>query len=289
MHISIYADVLFLTNFLANFLLLHLTKKISKASTNILRLLASACLGSLYAMLLFFMPLTMWRSVLLHLLIGVAMLTVAFRFRSAKQLIQCALLYFSISLLSGGICYALFFLTSLGIASGAVLKNGVFYWHVPIYIIPIAFLLAYALCHALEKLLGFYALRKKNLYTLKLKYGDRQVTLRALVDTGNALYDPFNSLPVIVAEKSSAADLLTPETNTDTLHQIPYRTLEGKQHFLPAIKPDSIQIDGRAANDCMLALTDAKLSFDGQYTALLHNAAFQGGQYEHHTKLTQNS
>ncbi len=265
MHITVYADVLFLTNFLANWCLLGLTEKIVKTGARPWRLAAAAVLGGIYACAAFFPQLTLLQSFVFRILTALVMLCIAFRFRTCKHLLRCALIFVCALLLSGGGCYALFFMTKLGIKTGAVFKSGIFYWHVPIHSILLAFTGAYGLICVFERLITYYAVRKKNLHTLRIYTDAGIVTLPALLDTGNALFDPVSKLPVIVAE-AACFGTVTPQRH------IPYRTLAGETHFLPAVRPTRVEIDAATAGECMIALTGTRLCFDGSYRALIHPA-----------------
>lgn len=281
MHITIYADVLFITNLFSNLYLLLCTKKLTKNSAHFMRQLAGALLGSIYAVLLFFPSLSLLQSTMCKLLILLTLLCISFRFYSLKQFLQCALWFFSVHLLTGGLGYALFFMTQLGIQTGTVCSNGIFYWHVPIYIVLLAFIGAYGVLCATEKLLTFHAARKTNIYTLQISLNGTRITLPALMDTGNALYDPLYSLPVIIAEQNTISFIEATHS-----HTVPYRTLAGETRTLSAVRPDFVTIDGITAPPCILAFTDTRLSFDGQYRALLHPALIQGGPYEYLAKST---
>lgn len=269
MHITVYADILFLTNFLSNLFLLTLTEKIVRTDTRRLRRIVAAALGGVYACAAFLPQLTLLQSFVCRILAAGAMLCIAFRFHSYKHFLRCALLFTTALLLSGGCCYVLFFMTQLGIKTGAVLKSGIFYWHVPAHIIVLAFTAAYGLLFAFEKLITFYAARKQNLHTLRIVTPVGGVTLPALLDTGNALYDTASMLPVIIAE-AKCFPMHAPQQH------IPYRTLAGETHFMPVLRPLHVEIDGQRVGDCMLALTQTQLSSDGSFRALIHPALIQG-------------
>ncbi len=279
MHITIYADVLFLTNFLANLFLLRLTEKITKITAPPMRKLAAAFLGGIYACAAFFPQLSLLQSFIFRVLTAGVMLHIAFHFRSYKHFLRCNLIFLTASLLSGGICYALFFMTQLGIKTGTVFKSGIFYWHIPATVVLLAFFAASGILYAFETLANFYVSRKENLYTICVDTDGGRIALPALLDTGNALYDPPSRLPVLIAEADCFPKLATPCS-------IPYRTLAGETHFLPSFRPKSVEINGCPAADCMLALTQTRLSCDGSYRALIHPALIQGGLYDHNAKVT---
>ncbi len=277
MQITVYADLLFLTNFLTNLFLLMTTEKILQRRSNLWRRALAALLGALYAVCVYTKPLAFLGHPVLFGLFLTIVLLCAFPVYSGKHLLRCWLVFLCVHALFGGICYLLFFTTSLGIRFGAVLKNGVLYLHVPFYIPLATFPLGYALLLGLENIISYVNTRKSNLHILSFTTEEKNYTLSALLDTGNALYDSLTQLPVVIVQ----ADAI--DADTQNLRRIPYRTLTGEVRTLPAMYIQKIYIDGRETGGCMLALTDAKLSPDGRFCALLHSALFQGG-YDEHSK-----
>ena len=78
MHVTIYADVLFLSNLLSNLYLLLCTKKLTKNNAHFMRQLTGALLGSIYAVLLFFPSLTLLESTMCKLLVLLTLLCISF-------------------------------------------------------------------------------------------------------------------------------------------------------------------------------------------------------------------
>lgn len=274
MQITVYVDVLFLTNFLSNLFLLEVTERIVRTGLRCWRRIVAALLGSMYACLAFYPELSFLQSATLRILTALVMLCIAFRFCTLRRFLRCTTVFFCAALLSGGACYALFFMTPLGIKTGAVLKSGVFYWHVPVYILLCGFAAMYTLLYAFEHLLAFCIQRRRSLHSLEFTIGQEYCCVPALLDTGNALFDATSGLPVIIAQADSV------HTDTATLRRIPYRTLAGETKLLPVLRPEHISIDGCEVR-AMLALTPAQLSYENQFRALLHPACIQGGYYEH--------
>lgn len=273
MEITVYIDVLFITNFLSDFFLLHLTEKIARTEAHILRRIAAALLSSLYACLTFLQTLSFSQSIALRLLTALAMLCIAFRFCSPKQFARCTVIFLCGALLCGGACYALFFATPLGIQTGAIFKGGIFYWHIPVYVLLAAYAIVYALLYAFERLLSLYAHRHRLLYPLDIRLCGQAYSCTALLDTGNTLYDANTNLPVIILE----ADALPP---SPIQRYITCRTIAGEAQTLPLIEPEAIYINGEKT-DAILALTQTHLNSEKQFRALLHPACIQGGHYEH--------
>ncbi len=114
----------------------------------------------------------------------------------------------------------------------------------------------------------------------------KTVTLRALRDTGNGLYDPVSGRAVAVAELGAIRPLLGGFECTgndaaalcETLCKlsglegrvtlVPYSALGTGHGLLAAIRPDSAAISGKEA-DILIGISPAALSQDGDIDAIL--------------------
>lgn len=130
-------------------------------------------------------------------------------------------------------------------------------------------------------LLGF---RDRPGYTsyvpVELNYGDHQLRLTALCDTGNTLRDPVTGTSVLVVGAEIAQQLtgLTAQqlrcpVNAVTqakipgLRLIPYRTVSQPSGMLLALRFPKVKI-GNWQGSSLVAFAPEKLTDDGQYQAL---------------------
>ena len=103
--------------------------------------------------------------------------------------------------------------------------------------------------------------RLDKICEVKIKYQDKEVMVKALIDSGNLLKDPISGLPVIIVEKEKLiglVDNLVLENITNILKGkwiekncsdnksnfilIPFRTLGNDHGMLIGFRPDNIQL-----------------------------------------------
>ncbi|BDG60749.1 sigma-E processing peptidase SpoIIGA [Caldinitratiruptor microaerophilus] len=133
---------------------------------------------------------------------------------------------------------------------------------------------------------------RPDLVALRVAVGGEQVTVRALVDTGNRLHDPAGGVPVVVAERRALAPLLPPALRVHPLDDpagaaaalpaawarrvrlVPFRSLGTPSGLLIAIRPDRLEVQGwsRAA---LVALTPEPLDPAGRFQALVPGALLE--------------
>ena len=200
---TVYVDLLFGLNTAINYLLLRGAAIVGGAPGRRRRLVGAAAAGGLYAVAAVLPGAAAVRSVPGQIAAAVAMVILAFGWRrsSVKQGLYFLALSFA---LSGVVLLAVQF-----VEPDLKLLGGRAYYAVTT---PALLLLA-GISYALAALVLSGAGRHTggDLATLTLGFGDRQVTLRALRDTGNTLRDPVSGETVVVADAAVLRRLLPSE------------------------------------------------------------------------------
>lgn len=149
---------------------------------------------------------------------------------------------------------------------------------------------------------GSAVFRKKALQDilrvpLKVLFGQDEIQVEALIDTGNQLQDPLTKIPVVVVEYAALRHLLPPEVRlafekgaepdimevlealaltpwSTRFRVIPFTSLGKQNGLLMGFRPDRLEI---YKNDCPVATENVivgiytrELSPEGAYRALLH-------------------
>ena len=140
--------------------------------------------------------------------------------------------------------------------------------------------LSFAACYAAVTLVFRRAGKRpeRQVLPLSLRLCGRSITLRALRDTGNGLYDPVSGRAAAVADPgldcqgSDAASLCEALCKLDGLAGrvtlLPYSALGTGRGLIAALRPDSVSVDGEPA-DILIGLSPAPLSGDGEFDAIL--------------------
>lgn len=290
---TVYADVLFLVNFIINYILLFLTAKIARLKPIRWRLLLGAILGALYAVFLFFPRLSFGYTALAKFLFSLAVVALTYHIHGLRLYMKAVGIFYLVTFSLGGGVMALFQFTDIGASLGMVIKNGVFYMQMPWYVLLLAICAVYAVIRGVWGALQ-NRLSRENMYVkVGILWEGREAWMDALLDTGNVLCDPLSKTPVIIAEYQKLMPVL-PQSMKDAVEKsgtvkieeiqepavlerlrvIPFTSL-GKEHgMLVGFRPDSAKIleneQLKDAGNVIVGIYEKPLTRDRSYGALLH-------------------
>ncbi len=185
MQITIYLDVIFLVNFIANFSVLLITGKIIKRKIRIWRVTLGAMLGAV--LLLFFMFLPSWFMGWKGIVTSVGISTGAVAIPYGERRVSFVRTWFlstTIMVLIGGIMNYIRYIYEMSVLQ-------LMQW-------IIVFLVS-GLC-VLALLSGMRKTVKSNdhIYLVQIQHGNRTIVESVYLDTGNLLMDPMFRKPVLV-------------------------------------------------------------------------------------------
>ena len=270
----IYADLLFLSNFCMDYLILKLTAKMLHRGKHFL---LSAFLGGIYGVIAVrFPPLG---SAWVQLLFAAGMTALSFPPSSWINFVKAYAMVLFGAFASGGLLIAV--LTARG---QSATYHGMLYFDFSLA----EFLLLAGLCwlflsviSRLEQTFG-----RQPVQEVLICCRGKCVRLSALVDTGCSLVDPLTGYPVMVAEYEKISSIFSEELKgmlTDNctgpvperIYQIPFHTLEyGTGGMLTAFRPDSVTViqnrKETVLTHVLVGVVQKKLTDDQSYEALLH-------------------
>ncbi len=276
---AVYVDALFVINLVIDYIALLVSAKICAAAAPRLRLLAAAVFGALYAVAAVMPFGAVLDNPFLKLAAGALMVAAAFA--GQPRLLRLTLVFFAVSAAFGGAVMAA---SLLGGGRGGVLLP------VDMRLLAAAFAVSYVILTLVFRRSARH--RRGVIVPLTLRHGDREVNVKALRDTGNALTDPMSGRPVIVAGIGDIRPLLSPSVSRtvaqlrekdavqvlETLSRmdhgmrfqlVPYSAVGTTGGVLLAFKPDEVVVDGKKNTGMLLALSPNSVSDGGNYSALL--------------------
>lgn len=255
----IYLDVVILLNFLVDFLLLLGTNRLCGYQQGYGKIALASTVGGVYGgtCLLpgfYFLASTLWRIVSLCIISWLA-------FGFSKSALRRGSVFILLSMALGGIC--------VGFGDGG-------FWSV-------------LLAAAAVSLICLFGFRGKiggaSFVPVELCYGENQVRITALQDTGNQLTDPLTGNPVLVVEADVAQKLtgLTRQqlskpseavltADVPGLRLIPYHTVGSPNGMLLGLRMQEVKI-GKWKGSSLVAFAPDGLSREGAYQALTGGAA----------------
>lgn len=297
----VYVDVLFLLNFVINFLLLLTTKKVCKSAAKTWRLSLGALAGSIYAVLMFFPSLAIYYTLLAKLVFSAALIAISFPIKRWREFGRIILVFYAVNFSFAGAAFGLFYLTDFGSTIGAVMSNGIFYFDLPLGMLLITSLGAYLLIWVVQRIYAYKMSKAGTYYDIVIHYHGKQTLIHALLDTGNSLTDPLTGKPVIVAELNSLKVLFDDTVNDiflkfqsddmklipfmmehmqahDNFRLIPFSSLGKENGLLLAFVPDAVELvtEGKNITDVLIGVYTKNLSKTQDYKALLHPGLFAG-------------
>lgn len=264
----IYADVLFLVNFIFDYAALILLGKLMKLYIHHLRIAAAGVVGAMGTVLIFCFG--AWH-VFLKIALAIIMILCAYGFHGKKTLQIFAAFGLIITALSGAV---MLLVSVIPTGADSVIKNGIVYFDLPGGLLLALMLVSYPTVCLVSK--GIRARKNRTVYRTVIERAGRSVTVNALFDSGNKLKEPITGRPVVVAEWSAVEELfeekaafeeLTDKAEKYRLWIIPYKSLGGNGRIF-AFLADRIQADKHVTERVFIGVTNQK--FTGEYQAVLN-------------------
>lgn len=268
----IYADILFLTNFYIDFMLIYLVKSFLHLNKSVFRILLGAGVGAAFSLIsLLQIPTAV--SFVLSIIAAFLIILTAFAPLKADAMVKSTFCFWVFSLIFAGFFTLLCNLLSL---KNMVVINGALYLNLSPAVLFFFTLLSYIIITVYNRIF------KNNDSDLRfckivIEYNRKKATLYTKLDTGNSLKEPFSGLPALVAEKSALEDILPEEIEDYFKSGVPGKGIRivpfemmSSGGILPAFKPTRAYVDKTNREiDCYIAVCDKKLS-SGQFDSLFN-------------------
>ena len=295
MVVEIYLDVLFLENLVMNYLILLVTSKFSRRKTSNLRLFLGALIGALYFVILVVFPgMKIYYSTVSKIILSLVIVAVVFSPGKINVFFKTLAIFYISTFIFAGAAFALLYFNG----RGGFLQNGMIYvfWQSKLTLLFLTVITAGIVIKIFWDVIKYRFIKEKLLITLKIFFEQRTVVLPALVDTGNSLYDPLTSMPVVVVEFKAVRDILPEEIRKifddakdndlncvtsivansrwfSRFRLIPFRSLGKENGMLIGFRPDYIEIgedqEEKGIDNVIIGIYNRALSKNETYCALL--------------------
>ncbi len=248
--VVIYVDVLFLVNFIIDSALLFCTGRLLCRKMSAWRILAGGGVGGIYSSVIFFISLPSPILFMCKIFASCAMVLISFSFRQIKEFVWGLVCFYISNFLLGGTLTALFNFSG----KSGILKNGSLYFPLSFFQLmlmatPLILALLFTCTKLKDKLSG---VEKDCMVTIG--FGEKEVLIQGIIDSGSSLKEPISGLPVIVIGVGQAETLLSEQTaglikcgdlsrliETGKFRLIPCRSVNSK-NFLAGFFPDFAKI-----------------------------------------------
>ena len=238
---TVYADVLFILNFLVDFLCLYVSTYICRIKRKLILLFISSLIGGGYAVASLFI--NSKASFLIHIAVLLLMSFIASPSHTLKDIIKLSILYFWISAILGGVATAV--ISNFGIYAE---HSGILYADVsPFSLIMIILSSAFL---ALPFLLETRNRINEKIVDVKIKRKGREKSFNALVDSGNLLSDPLSADGIILVKSEKLEGFFTESQmtaikNLDVLSEsfpTGIRLVSTDKGLIPVFRPEETVI-----------------------------------------------
>lgn len=288
----IYIDIILLENLVMNFIILYATATILKIKVKIFRLFISSLLGAIYVILEYISSIKLYTSLILKIFLGIIIISIAFYPKTIKTLFKDLLIFYLVSFTFGGVAtYLIYVLRPQDI----VIKNG---YYSGTYILKIIFIAA--IVGTMILMIAFKVVKNKMTNKdikckVKIRFGQKETEISAIVDTGNMLKEPLSGNSVIIVEKNMLSDII-PKEILDNIENIlggnfnkisddikneympkikviPFSSLGMQNGILLGIKPESVKVIDENSEiekeNVIIGLYEKSLTKRGEYNALI--------------------
>ena len=259
MQYELYLDIFFLENFIMDFFVLTIIKKAMNSSVTYKTMSVGAFFGAFLSSLVICLHLqAVLKLLFLHLVVNTGMIMIGLGIRSFREVLQALFFLYAFSFLFGGVI-------------GWIKSNLNTYYKIGSLFLVIAVVSYFIVRKILDVLEMFFKLPEKYC-DVTLILGQQSCTVRALIDSGNNLYDNISGKPVhIITIK--AMKKLTNEKEISMIRYIPYCTIHEEKGVLPVMKIDKMCVHQKIEKEIEFPIigimTHEKIS-GGAFEMILH-------------------
>lgn len=298
---EIYADVVFFINFIMDFLIFWIVSKLLKKKTDCKKIILGTIVAAgLYCMIMFVPVLMKFYNFFAALAILMISAMIAFKPRNVGEMLKIVFLFHISAFAIGGAGIALFYYIDLSNVIGNMISFDInnFPFKVLIAVTAGSYIIIKISIGWIKSLYS----KNKQYYNISVSFENKEVTFKALLDTGNSLQDPLTSTPVIVAEFSAVkkflpdtikliyyekkeenlTEVLKNITDSDIcnrIRMIPFSSVGVKNGMLLGFVPDKVEVENEEKKiqikNVVLAIYNYQLSKEGNYQALINPDIFE--------------
>ena len=283
----LYADVVFIENLCINYIILLITFKILKKKLKKIRILFASIIGGIYAVLSYINIETGMLSLFIKIIMSILIIKIAFNSKIIKEIIQEIIVFYLVTFGLGGAIFAVLF--NIG-KNQIVIRNGVVIGISSAKILISGIIIGYLIIVKTIKILK-KMFRASSVYgNIRIVMNNKEIELKAMLDTGNLLVEPISKSPVIIVEKEKLNniipdDILNIDIGGDVeridvrdeyiskIKLIPYSSVGKENGILMGIRAEKliIELDNKKyeTDDVIIGVFKKQFKSNGKYSALL--------------------
>ena len=289
---TIYLDVVIIENLIMNSIIIYATAIVTKAKIEHLRIFLASLIGAIYSVLSYISKLAIFSNLFIKILLSIVMVYIAFNPPKIKTLGKQLLLFYLTSFLFGGVAFSLIYIIK---PQEILMKDGLFLGTYPLKTVFLGAIIASIILITAFKVIKNKITAKDIYCNIEIYLEQKNIEIKAMLDTGNLLKEPISGMPVIVVEHTKLYDIIPKEilNNLDKilggdlekipeeikekyltkLKVIPYSSLGKQNGMILGIKADKIKIikedENIIKNNVIIGIYNKSLTKRGEYNGLV--------------------
>ena len=289
---TIYLDVVIIENLIMNSIIIYATAIVTKTKIEHLRIFLASLIGAIYSVLSYISKLAIFSNLFIKILLSIVMVYIAFNPPKIKTLGKQLLLFYLTSILFGGVAFSLIYIIK---PQEILMKDGLFLGTYPLKTVFLGAIIASIILITAFKVIKNKITAKDIYCNIEIYLEQKNIEIKAMLDTGNLLKEPISGMPVIVVEHTKLYDIIPKEilNNLDKilggdlesipeeikekyltkLKVIPYSSLGKQNGMILGIKADKIKIikedENIIKNNVIIGIYNKSLTKRGEYNGLV--------------------
>lgn len=275
-----------------NSIILYATSIILKIKPQLIRIILASIIGSIYAIVTYITEISIYTSIIAKGILAIVMVYVGFNPQDVKKMCKQVLIFYLTSFVFGGVAlYLIYFIKPQEI----LMKNGMFVGEYVLKVILLGGIVAFIIIRISIKIIKT-KINSKDMYCrIKIKFDNKIIQTKGMIDTGNLAKEPITNTPVIIVESSLLYEVMPKEIIDNVekilggdlsvvpediqekykskLRCIPFSSLGKQNGMLLGIKADEIIIEyeeeEKITKNIIIGIYDKSLTKRGEYRALI--------------------
>lgn len=282
-----------LENFIINYLVLYSTNRITKSKVKKKGIIIGTLVATVYALIVFFPSLLFLSSFIFKLIISALIVYISFKSKTLKIFLYQWFCFYIVSFIFVG--------AIISLSSNFTSTSNFLFKEIDLFeIFTIRHIIFGIIMALFISLIVFsYNHKKKEMERFiveaKIIYKDKEVNIKALIDTGNTLKDPLSNRSVFVVELTKLSSLLPEELinyyksrekiNMEDLLislkedfpilLVPFKSIGNENGLILGFRPDSVIIklpdenNDLELNKIIIGVYHGQLSNENDFSGLL--------------------
>lgn len=262
MYYELYVDVLFLVNFMMDYLLLLLVRRMLRCTATHGSICAGALTGSLMTCIIFVSPVpyAFLKFMMFHMLVNTLMIRVGLKIKTVSNFMKAFFMLYTGGFLLGGVLSYLQQYINIRMGSLFFVTAAAGYWIVT----------------AIWNFISHIQRINRHHCKVELYMGEREYRVIGIIDTGNGLWDAAAGKPVSILDKRTAGDFFDMK-KIEKIRYVPYRSIGKSAGVLPVVEIDKMCVYGSEVywiQKPLIAISEEEILAGGECKMILNPDLF---------------